>query len=147
MKPRSLICIALVFSTIHSLINCSVYGESCRNYSPLSFRFFSQPFVRFQKKVKMLFTSQGRSVLREIVPSVLRYPRPRAQFFPNTDRPWLVNNIYMDYFFSFLLFSPREKRGKVTNCGNGSWKSLLLHGLKSCALNEKQKQGRLQQAR
>ena len=41
------ICIALVFSTIYSLINCSIYGESCRNNSPLSFRFFSQPFVKF----------------------------------------------------------------------------------------------------
>ena len=38
-------------------------------------------------------------------------------------------------------FSPaeRRKRGNVTNCGNGSWKSLLSHGLTSCALNEKQK--------
>ena len=41
------ICIALVLSTIYSLINCSIYGESCCNNSPLSFRFFSQPFVRF----------------------------------------------------------------------------------------------------
>ena len=51
MKPLSFICIALVFSTIYSLINCSVYGESCRNYSPLAFRFFSQQFVRFRKKM------------------------------------------------------------------------------------------------
>ena len=71
MKPLSFICIALVFSTIYLLINCSVYGESCRTYSLLSFRFFSQPFVRFWKKIKMLFTSQGRSVLGKTVPSVL----------------------------------------------------------------------------
>ena len=61
MKPLSFICIALVFSTIYLLINCSVYGESCRTYSLLSFRFFSQPFVRFWKKIKMLFTSQDRA--------------------------------------------------------------------------------------
>ena len=42
---------------------------------------FRNRLLGFKKKVKMLFTSQGRSVLREIVPSVLRYPRPRAQFF------------------------------------------------------------------
>ena len=83
MKPLSFICIALVFSTIYSLINCSVYGESCRNYSPLSFRFFLQPFVRFQKKIKMSFTSQGWSALGKTVPSVL-HPRPQAQFFPKT---------------------------------------------------------------
>ena len=98
MKPLSFICIALVFSTIYSLINCSVYGESCRNYSPLSFRFFSEPFVRFKKKIKMLFTSHGRSVLGKTVPCLVYrprpYPRPRAQFFPiRTSR--LVNNIYI----------------------------------------------------
>ena len=42
MKLLSFICIAPVFSTVYSLTNCSVYGESCPNYSPLSFRFFSQ---------------------------------------------------------------------------------------------------------
>ena len=80
MKPLSFICIALVFSTIYSLINCSVYGESCRNYSPLSFRFFTQPFVKFWEK-KMLFTSQGRSVSGKTVPFVLCItlePRPQA---------------------------------------------------------------------
>ena len=96
MKPLSFICIALVSSTIYLLINCSVYGESCRTYSLLSFRFFSQPFVRFWKKIKMLFTSQGRSVLGKTVPSVLCTARslgPRAvsktsgTVFPNTDLP------------------------------------------------------------
>ena len=72
MKPLSFICIALVFSTIYLLINCSVYGESCRTYSLLSIRFFSQPFVRFWKKIKMLFTSQGRSVC------LVYRPRPGA---------------------------------------------------------------------
>ena len=79
MKPLSFICIALVFSTIYSLINCSVYGESCRNYSPLSFRFFSEPFVRFKKKIKMLFTSHDRSVLGKTVPSVSCTARGRIQ--------------------------------------------------------------------
>ena len=57
----------------------------------------------------MLFTSQGRSVLGETVPS-LAVSKTSGTVFPNTDQPWLVNNIYMDYFFSFLLFSPREKK-------------------------------------
>ena len=60
MKPLSFICIALVFSTIYSLINCSVYGESCRNYSPLSFRFFTQLFVKFWEKKNVIH--QPRSV-------------------------------------------------------------------------------------
>ena len=42
MKLLSFICIAPVFSTVYLLTNCSIYGESCPNYSPLSFRFFSQ---------------------------------------------------------------------------------------------------------
>ena len=110
MKPLSFICIALVFSTIYSLINCSVYGESCRNYSPLSFRFFSQPFVKFWKKIKMLFTSQGRSVLGKSVPSVL-YPRPRAQFFPiRTSR--LANNIYLS-IYSMLV--PRHSLVRISS--------------------------------
>ena len=42
MKLLSFICIAPVFSTVYLLTNCSIYGESCPNYSPLSFRFFLQ---------------------------------------------------------------------------------------------------------
>ena len=43
-------------------------------------------------------------------------------------------------FFQFsFIFTEGEKRGNVTNCGNGSRKSLLSHGLTTCALNEKQK--------
>ena len=46
----------------------------------------------------------------------------------------------MDYFFSFVLFvTEGGKRGNITNCGNGSWKSLLPHGLTSCALNDETK--------
>ena len=59
-------------------------------------RFFLQPFVRFLKKIRMLFTSQGRSVLGKTVPSVfctVRGLRPQAvsetsgTVFPNTDLP------------------------------------------------------------
>ena len=82
----SFICIAPVFSTVYLLTNCSVYGESCPNYSPLSFRFF-------RKKIKMLFTSQGQSVLGKTVPSVL-CTKTSGTVFPDTDWPWLVNNIY-----------------------------------------------------
>ena len=46
----------------------------------------------------MLFTSQGRSVLgKKTVPEVLCTARGLQNLghsFPNTDRPWLVNNIY-----------------------------------------------------
>ena len=49
---------------------------------------------------------------------------------------WVKLKIY----FSFGLFSLREKkRGKITICG--SQKSSLTHGLTSCVLDEKQKQG------
>ena len=44
------------------------------------------------------------------------------------------------FIFQFCsIFTEGEKRGKVTNCGNGSWKSLLPHGLTSCALNDETK--------
>ena len=59
---------------------------------------FRNHLLGFGKKIKILFTSQGRSVLGKTVPSVLctKYPRPRAQFFPiRTSRP--VNNIYLAY--------------------------------------------------
>ena len=43
-------------------------------------------------------------------------------------------------FFQFsFIFTEGVKRGNVTNCGNGTRKSLLSHGLTTCALNEKQK--------
>ena len=52
----------------------------------------------WRKKIKMLFTGLGQSVLRETVPSVWvglgQYSRPRAQFLPiRTFQP--VNNIYI----------------------------------------------------
>ena len=56
MKPLSFICIALVFSTIYLLVNCSVYGESCHTYSLLFVT-----FVRFWKKNKNVIY-QPRSV-------------------------------------------------------------------------------------
>ena len=52
---------------------------------------FRNHLLGFRKK-KVLFTSEGRSVLGKTVPS--EYPRPWAQFFPvRTSR--LVNNIYL----------------------------------------------------
>ena len=66
------------------------------------------------RKNKMKFTSQGRSVLGKTVPYVLctaRGSRPRAvsktsgTVFPNTDRPWLVNNIYI--YIAGYLYSIR----------------------------------------
>ena len=112
MKPLSFICIALVFSTIYSLINCSVYGESCRNYSPLSFRFFSEPFVRFKKKNKnVIHQPRSVSIVKNcalcLVYRPRPYPRPRAQFFPiRTSR--LVNNIYI-YIWHLKLPLPKRK--------------------------------------
>ena len=115
----SFICIAFIFFTIYSLINCSVYGESCRNYSLLSFRFFSQPFVRFLEKNKNVI-HQPRSVrIRKNYALCLAYPRPRAQFFPiRTDlgcvvkRTWMIKGcnygkihiyIYIDTYIYFLI--------------------------------------------
>ena len=52
----------------------------------------------------MLFTSQGRSALGKTVPSALCSDRGRTlravsktsgTVFPNTDRPWLVKNVYI----------------------------------------------------
>ena len=44
VKHLSLICITFTLTTIYSLKNCSVYGRSCRIYSPKSFRFFQNVF-------------------------------------------------------------------------------------------------------
>ena len=96
MKPLSFICIALVFSTIYLLINCSVYGESCLLTAFYHSGSFRNHLIGFGKKIKMLFTTQGRSVLGKTVPSVLCTARglgPRAvsktsrTVFPNTDLP------------------------------------------------------------
>ena len=48
-----------------------------------------------------------------------------AQSLPSSTRKPRLYTIYMDYF-AVLFYSHRgkEKKGKVTNCGNGSWKSL-----------------------
>ena len=82
-------------------------GSESGQYSPFParsqrVRFFSQPFVRFQKKILKCYSPAKVGPYWELtVPSVLctalglqpRYPRPRAQFFPiRTSR--LVNNIY-----------------------------------------------------
>ena len=40
VKPLSLICVASIFYTIHSLKHFSVYEGSYRNYSPKSFELF-----------------------------------------------------------------------------------------------------------
>ena len=38
------ICITSILTTIYSLKNCSVYGRSCRTYSPKSFGFLRKEF-------------------------------------------------------------------------------------------------------
>ena len=76
MKPLSFICIALVFSTIYSLINCSVYGESCRNYSPLSFRFFTQPFVKFWEKKNVIHQPRSVRIGKNCALCLVYRPRP-----------------------------------------------------------------------
>ena len=59
--------------------------------------------------LNICYSPDGRSVLGETVPEVLDTalgPRPRAvhktegTVFPNPDRPWLVNNIFI--FFQNL---------------------------------------------
>ena len=39
-----LICVTSILTTIYWLKSCSVYGRSCRIYSPKSFRFFRNEF-------------------------------------------------------------------------------------------------------
>ena len=71
-RHLSLICITSILTTIYSLKICSFYGRPCRNYSPKSFGFFCKEFRRVLKKIKMLFTSLGRSVKGKTVPSHVR---------------------------------------------------------------------------
>ena len=63
----------------------------------------------------------------------------RHKVFQVTHESWGCTKSLRIIFFSFVLFSRREKKGKVTNCGNELWRSLLSRSLTSCALNEKQK--------
>ena len=74
----------------------SVCRESCHGYSPKMFGSFARLSLCCRKKIKMLFTKLGRSVLGKTVPSVLSTDlglRPRAvsktsgTVFPNTDLP------------------------------------------------------------
>ena len=44
VKHLSLICITSTLTTIYLLKICSVYGRSCRIYSPKSFGFFQNVF-------------------------------------------------------------------------------------------------------
>ena len=135
MKPLSFICIAFVFSTIYSLINCSVYGESCRNYSPLSFRFFSQPFVRFLEKNKNVIR-QPRSV-RKLCP-LSCVSKTSGIVFPNTDRPWLVNNTYIYIFFDRTrLFWPNAR------CHLQGLNKLFLHLMRALLLHNNDRLSRI----
>ena len=88
----------------------------------------------------MLFTSLGRSVLRKTVPSVfstalslrlVRYSRPRAQFFPIRTSQ-LVNNIYL---FTKQIEKPwlfccwREQRKRLEHeksVGRNTWHSRVF---------------------
>ena len=44
VKHLSLICFTSILTTIYSLENCTVYGISCRIYSPKLFGFFRKEF-------------------------------------------------------------------------------------------------------
>ena len=44
LRHLSWICITSILTTIYSLKNCSVYGRSCRTYSPKSFGFLRKEF-------------------------------------------------------------------------------------------------------
>ena len=70
VRHLSLICITSILTVIYSLKICSVYGRSCRNYSPKSFGFFCKEFRRVLKNINILFTSLGRSVKGKTEPSV-----------------------------------------------------------------------------
>ena len=52
VKHLSFICITSILITIYSLKNCSVYGGSCRIYSPKSFGSFWREFRYVKKKIE-----------------------------------------------------------------------------------------------
>ena len=49
LRHLSWICITSILTTSYWLKNCSVYGRSCRIYSPKSFGFFQKEFRKVSK--------------------------------------------------------------------------------------------------
>ena len=101
MKSLSLSVLSQL-TTFYSLKNCSVYGESCRNYSPKLSRLFWQEFSEVLNKNKnVIHQLRSGSVLGKIAHSVLSTALGlllravlKVQFFPiRTSR--LANNIYI----------------------------------------------------
>ena len=80
----SWICITSILTTIYSLKNCSVYGGSCRIYSPKSFGFF-------QKELKELNLT-----------SAVQYVNVRALFLrvPDGENP----KCFLEFFENFRIF-------------------------------------------
>ena len=94
VRHLSLICITSILTTIYSLKNCSVYGRSCRIYSPKSFGFFRINFFIF-------FLSLENAALG-LRPRAV-FSRPRSQFFTiRTSQP--ANNICIFFNLRFWLF-------------------------------------------
>ena len=112
VKPLSSTWITSVFITICSL-EIVQFVANLAMITALKCSGLSHAFrCVVEKKQKCVFTSLGRSVLGKTVPSVLsttRGLRPRAvsktsgTVFPNTDRPRLVNNIYIWYHALFYV--------------------------------------------
>ena len=79
VRHLSLSCITSILTTIYSLKNCSVYGRSCRIYSPKWF-WFSWRISSSLKKINV-------------------FSRLRSQFFTiRTSQP--ANNMYLWYYSS-----------------------------------------------
>ena len=95
LRHLSWICITSILTTIYWLKNCSVYGRSCRIYSPKSFGFFRINFFIF-------FLSLENAALG-LRPRAV-FSRPRSQFFTiRTSQP--ANNIYI--FLTYPSFWAR----------------------------------------
>ena len=94
VRHLSLICITSFLTTIYSLKNCSIYGRSCRIYSPKSFGFFRKEFRQVKKKICYL-PAKGWSVWWKTVTSVLK-----------------MLHIHQDLDHSF---SPYEPSGRQTD--------------------------------
>ena len=98
VKLLSLICMTSILTNIYSLVNCSVYGRSCCNYSLKSFGFFWKKLCQVEGENRNVI-HQPRSVLgRENLCPLSGVPPPAyclspavlktsGTVFPNTDLP------------------------------------------------------------
>ena len=107
----SWIFITSILTTIYSLKSCSVYGRSCRIYSPKSLGFFRKEFRQVSKKWICYLPAKGRSVWWKTATSFLKIlPEPcRGQHFQDRGRsfsaygPTLSRQIKYIYIYIYIV--------------------------------------------